>query len=54
VKLTEAQKCDLLNHVDNLLDVIAEDFKADSTEDGPFGNGFGDELYNLILNRLEK
>jgi hypothetical protein len=54
MKLTEAQKCELLDLVDNMLDDAAREFKVDPTEDGPFSNGLGDQIYNLLLNRLEK
>ena len=54
MKLTNDQKGDLLNLVDKLLDDAAETFGVNPSEDGPFGNGLGDQIYNLLLNRLEK
>jgi len=52
--MTIPDKCEVLIHVDRMLDTIAEKLKLNPNEDGPLGGGLGDEIYNLVVKRIEK
>ena len=54
MKLTKEQKASILNSIDYCLDDIARELGIDPTEDGPLGGGLGDEIYELIIKKLEK
>ena len=54
IKLDDYQKAAILTDVERFLDQVCLSVGCDNSEGGPTGSGLGEEIYNLLIQKLEK